>query len=69
MLVAGHSNTVPPLVAALCRCEVAPLADSDYDRIYILNMAEQGIATALRAGQGALRRTLSSGPSLRFGIL
>ena len=42
ILVAGHSNTVPPLVAALCRCEVAPLADSDYDRIYILNMAEQG---------------------------
>lgn len=41
ILVAGHSNTVPPLVAALCRCEVAPLADSDYDRIYILNMAEQ----------------------------
>ncbi len=42
ILVAGHSNTVPPLVAALCRCEVAPLADSDYDRIYILTMAEQG---------------------------
>ena len=42
VLVVGHSNTVPPLVAALCRCEVAPLADSDYDRIYILNMVGQG---------------------------
>ena len=42
VLVVGHSNTVPPLVAALCRCEVAPLADCDYDRIYLLNMAEQG---------------------------
>ena len=41
VLVLGHSNTVPPLVAALCHCEVAPLADSDYDRIYILSMAEQ----------------------------
>ena len=42
VLIAGHSNTLPPLVAALCRCGIEPLADSDYDRIYILNMAEQG---------------------------
>lgn len=41
ILVAGHSNTVPPLVTALCRCEVAPLTDSDYDRVYILNGPER----------------------------
>lgn len=42
ILVVSHSNTVPPLVGALCHCEVAPLTDSDYDRIYILNMVERG---------------------------
>jgi len=42
VLVAGHSNTVPPLVAALCRCDVAPLEESDYDRLYILNMVDRG---------------------------
>lgn len=36
VLVAGHSNTVPPLVAALCGCRVEALTDSDYDRIYIV---------------------------------
>ncbi|HMB39626.1 MAG TPA: phosphoglycerate mutase family protein [Wenzhouxiangellaceae bacterium] len=39
VLVVGHSNTVPPLVAALCGCQVEPLTDSDYDRIYIVNGA------------------------------
>lgn len=39
VLVAGHSNTVPPLVAALCRCDVEPLTDADYDRMFIVNRA------------------------------
>jgi len=39
VLVAGHSNTVPPLVAALCRCTVEALTDSDYDRLYIVSGA------------------------------
>ena len=42
VLVVGHSNTVPALVAALCACRVEALSETDYDRIYILNMAEQG---------------------------
>lgn len=39
VLVAGHSNTVPPLVAALCDCRVEALTDSDYDRIYLVTGA------------------------------
>jgi len=39
VLVVGHSNTVPPLVAVLCNCRVEPLGDSDYDRIYLVNGA------------------------------
>lgn len=34
VLVAGHSNTVPALVAALCACEVEGIDDSVYDRIW-----------------------------------
>lgn len=34
ILVVGHSNTVPDIVAALCGCPVAPLGDSDYGRLY-----------------------------------
>ena len=39
VLVAGHSNTVPPLVTVLCDCPVEPLGDSDYDRIYLVSGA------------------------------
>jgi broad specificity phosphatase PhoE len=36
VLVVGHSNTVPDIVAALCGCAVAPLDESDYDRWFEL---------------------------------
>lgn len=32
VLVVGHSNTAPATVAALCDCEVAPMADDEFDR-------------------------------------
>lgn len=34
VLVVGHSNTVPGIVAALCRCEVAPIDESDYGNLF-----------------------------------
>ncbi len=34
VLVVGHSNTVPDIVAALCGCAVSPLAESDYGDLY-----------------------------------
>jgi phosphohistidine phosphatase SixA len=42
ILVVGHSNTVPGLVAVLCGCEVAPLAETDYDRWFELHPGERG---------------------------
>ncbi len=33
VLVVGHSNTVPAIVAALCGCETAPMDDGEYDRL------------------------------------
>lgn len=34
VLVVGHSNTAPAIAAALCRCVVAPLDDSEYGDLY-----------------------------------
>lgn len=53
ILVAGHSNTVPPLVAALCRCEVEPLAEDDYDRLFIVNRADGNEPSLIAARYGA----------------
>jgi len=50
VLVAGHSNTVPSLVAALCDCRVEALTDSDYDRIYIVSGGEQPDLVVARYG-------------------
>ena len=44
VLVVGHSNTIPGLVAALCRCPVAPLGDGDYDRLFRVRVDAQGHA-------------------------
>jgi len=43
ILVVGHSNTVPGLVAALCGCEVAPLDESQYDRWFELHPDAGGV--------------------------
>ena len=45
VLVVGHSNTVPDLVAALCACVTAPMDDSEYDRISIVRIGSDGPAT------------------------
>ena len=34
VLVVGHSNTVPGIVSALCGCEVAPIDESDYGKLF-----------------------------------
>lgn len=53
VLVAGHSNTVPPLVAALCRCEVEPLTEDDYDHLFIVNHAGGDDPSLIAARYGA----------------
>ena len=44
VLVAGHSNTVPHIVAALCACAVAPMPDHEYDRLSIVRIDAAGHA-------------------------
>lgn len=45
VLVVGHSNTVPDIVSALCACPVAPLGDTDYGRLFEVNVDGAGRAT------------------------
>lgn len=44
VLIAGHSNTVPGIVAALCNCETAPMADHEYDRLSSVQVDASGRA-------------------------
>lgn len=51
VLVAGHSNTVPQIVAALCACTAAEMPDDEYDRISIIRIDASGSRT-LHVEQG-----------------
>ena len=53
VLVVGHSNTIPLLAAALCDCEVAPLTDSDYDRLFIVRAGGGRVPSLITARYGA----------------
>ena len=44
VLVVGHSNTVPEIVKTFSGTTVEPLADGDYDRIYVITLAKNGKA-------------------------
>jgi broad specificity phosphatase PhoE len=44
ILVVGHSNTVPELVQALTGVAPAPMADTEYDRIYVVTLPADGPA-------------------------
>ena len=44
VLVAGHSNTVPGIVAALCGCSVEPMPETEYDRLSTIRIAPDGSA-------------------------
>ena len=45
VLVVGHSNTVPGIVAALCGCEVDPIDESVYGGRYDVRFDADGRAT------------------------
>lgn len=47
VLVVGHSNTVAPIASALCRCDIPPLREDEYDR-WITIEIEDGRDARLR---------------------
>lgn len=42
VLIAGHGNTVPGIVAALCNCDTAAMADPEYDRLSMVRIDAGG---------------------------
>jgi probable phosphoglycerate mutase len=51
-LVLGHSNTTPELVASLGGEPGTPIAEMEYDRLYIVTITAAGVSTVLvRFGQ------------------
>ncbi len=49
VLVVGHSNTIPPTVAALGAPPVPAMGDGDYGDMYIVQVSADGKATVIRA--------------------
>lgn len=49
VLVVAHSNTAPDIAAALCRCEVAPMDESEYGRRMTVQVPAEGPATLIVA--------------------
>lgn len=45
VLVVGHSNTAPAIAAALCRCDVEPMGETEFDRVMRVRFAADGSAT------------------------
>ncbi|CAN5166706.1 hypothetical protein BH11MYX1_BH11MYX1_55170 [soil metagenome] len=42
ILVVGHSNTVPETVKALSGTTIAPIAETEYDRLYTVTLGDDG---------------------------
>ena len=45
VLVVGHSNTAPQIAAALCACDVAPMAETEFDRLMTVTVDPGGRTT------------------------
>jgi len=53
VLVVGHSNTIPAIVAALGAPQPPPICDSEYDDLYIVTLGANPPAHVIRARYGA----------------
>ena len=52
VVLAGHSNTVPALVAAFGAAQPAALCDDGYDNVFIVTVAPSGAASVVRMHYG-----------------
>ncbi len=53
VLVVGHSNTIPAIIAALGAPEPPAICDPEYDGLYVVQLDASGKATLLRTRYGA----------------
>lgn len=52
VLVVGHSNTIPDIIAALGAKRPPAICDSEYDNLYIVTIAADGTAGLIRSKFG-----------------
>lgn len=43
--VVGHSNTTPELARLLCECEIEDMEETEFDRLIIISVSENGTTT------------------------
>jgi 2,3-bisphosphoglycerate-dependent phosphoglycerate mutase len=48
VLVVGHSNTLPEIIAALGAGKIAEIGDDDYDNLYIVTLTGKGKGKTMR---------------------
>jgi broad specificity phosphatase PhoE len=53
VLVVGHGNTVPAIVAALGAKQPPPICDAEYDALFVVTVPAHGKATVVKARYGA----------------
>ena len=53
VVVVGHSNTVPDIVAALGATRPPPICDAEYDNLYVVRVPTTGSPTVERRRYGA----------------
>jgi broad specificity phosphatase PhoE len=53
VVVVGHSNTVPDIVAALGAAKPAPICDAEYDNLFVVRVPVSGAASVERRRYGA----------------
>ena len=39
-IIVGHSNTTPVLASLLCKCEVADMDETEYDRLIVISVSK-----------------------------
>jgi phosphohistidine phosphatase SixA len=65
VLVVGHSNTVPEIVAALGGARPAEICDGEYDKLFVVQVQADGAATVERRSYGTPSADASCGREMR----
>lgn len=67
VLVVGHSNTVPDIVAALCGCKAPPLDETEYDRLSIVEIDAGKPPRLIQRRYGSSEREAVAGADFEMG--
>lgn len=68
VLVVGHSNTAPDIVAALCGCKAPPLDETEYDRLSIVEIAPGKPPQLIQRRYGSPEREAVAGADFEMGV-